>query len=276
MKLNRPKYRNFEPGHFPTEADGFDLVELKYDGWWGQLVLDRYMWELYSRTGQLKKHGQLSTHYARTIIHGEYCVGTEWATEHPEYYGRLAAFDLAAMGGESTEAWSTRTRREMLLGLLAQLAEEEILGGLYAVPRYPIAEAPQLWAYNEEFEGLVFKTARAPWGAPFGRMKRAVEMDYICVGFEESRQGRFLHNGVASVLGGLIPAGSEEPVQVCRVSGLTDEQRREFYRNPNAYMWRVFTARGKRVTAKGALRHPDFVRWRDDKPAQECTWEKGK
>ena len=274
MKLQRPKYKEFPPDEFPDPTNSpYDVVELKYDGIWGQLLLEGYEWRLYSRTGQLKKYGILSEPVARTLLHGEYCVSSEWSVAHPEYYGQLALFGATTLEGVDIAHWSNAGQRTAIRALIRHLQFEEILHGLFLVFQYPLAFAESIWYVNEEFEGLVFKNSQAPWGTRFARMKRQVEMDYVCLGFEESESGKHAGVGVASIIGGLTFAGEDEPAPACRVCGITDEMRREFYRNPNAYVGRVFTAKGNRATKNGALRHPNFVRWRDDKYTDDCTWE---
>ena len=106
MKLDRPKFHNFEPGEFPPPGGMFDVVELKYDGWWGQLELEGFEWRLYSRTGQLKKHGKLREERRYSVLHGEYIFGTEWATEHPEYYDWLAVHGAEYVDGHLVRAAS--------------------------------------------------------------------------------------------------------------------------------------------------------------------------
>lgn len=270
MKLNRPKYKNFKPGDFPTREDGFDVCELKYDGWWGQLVLDGNLWELYSRTGRRLETGGLRRSYNNTLIHGEYIVGTEWAKEHPEYYGLFALFGVESIDGKPLSHRHV-TPSLACHNAAAALADENILGGVFAVNQYRIEDAPMLWEVNREFEGLVFKNSQAPWGAPFGRMKREATMDYVCMGFEMSDADRHRGWGVAGVVGGLYVGGFLK--ETCSVSTLTDEQRAAFFQRPQDYIGRVFEAKGKRITKKGALRHPDFVRWRDDKKACDCVWD---
>ena len=139
------------------------------------------------------------------------------------------------------------------------------------VDQLPIEKAPELWKMAKPFEGLVFKNSQALWGSAFGRMKRDAQMDYVCMGFESSDSDRHAGWGVASILGGLHDADGVLR-QACKVSGLTDDQRRAFYDYPTGYVGRVFTAEGKAVTKTGALRHPNFVRWRDDKAPIECRW----
>ena len=273
MKLDRPKYKNFAPGKFPTREDGFDAVELKYDGWWGQLLLEGHLWELYSRTGRKLEEGGLQRSYARTLLHGEYIVGTEWAKDHPEYYGLFALFGVELFLGKKPP-YPDCTQRWARCNIALDLADENILGGVFAVEQHRIEDAPMLWRLNTEFEGLVFKNSQAPWGAPFGRMKREATMDYVCLGFEHSEADRHKGWGVASIIGGLYFGNVflSAISKACVVSGLTDEDRRRFYENPDHYVGRVFEASGKKVTKNGALRHPNFVRWRDDKTPSECVW----
>jgi ATP-dependent DNA ligase len=270
MKLDRPKYKNFKPGNFPTCEDGFDVCELKYDGWWGQLVLENYNWTLYSRTGRLLKTGLLVNQHdhvkeLRTVLHGEYIVGTEWAKQHPEYYGQFAVFGL-----ENT-LLSNHQQRQALFPILSRLEQEEFVPGLFLVPQFSIEQASTVWDINDGFEGLVFKNSQAPWGNPFGRMKREATMDYVCTGFIESNADRHKGWGVASIVGGLFVDGSLV-TDVCATSSLSDEQRRDFYDNPGRYTGQVFEVKGKKITKTGSMRHPDFVRWRPDKRPEECVW----
>jgi ATP-dependent DNA ligase len=273
MKLERPKFHNYPPGEFPSKADGFDLVELKYDGWWGQLVLAGSEWKLFSRTGQLKKFGVLTEPVGYTVLHGEYCFGTEWSKDHPEYYDQIAVHSAEIVDGEDVRQLDLKHSRAVIREMLGRLRRQPIQRGLFIVKQWPIGSAPSVWKHNEEFEGLVFKNSAAPWGSPYGRMKRGVTMDYICLGFEQSESDRHAGWGVASVLGGLIPAGKDTPRQVCKAGGLNDEARKLFFEHPEKFVGKVFEAEGKKITKSGALRHPNFVRWRTDKKPSECVWQ---
>lgn len=278
MKLERPKFYNFEPGAFPDpkEPCRFDVVELKYDGWWGQLLLQNDHWKLYSRTGQLKKKGTLLKPFdGRTLLHGEFCYGTEWAKDNPQLYNRIAVYGAEMLYGKDVRHVELFELRRLLNRLIPRLQKEEILNGCFLVDQWPLEKARAVWEATPKFEGLVFKDSRAVWGSPYGRMKRGVTMDYICLGFEQSESDRHAGWGVASVIGGLVPQGQMHPVQVCRVSGLDDTYRRAFYDNPDYFIGKVFEASGKKVTKSGALRHPNFVRWREDKSPNDCVWPAG-
>lgn len=271
MKLKRPKYFNLEPEEFPTKSDGFDVVELKYDGWWGQLVLENKVWRLYSRTGQLKKFGELKTPQpGRSIIHGEFCYGTQWAKGRQEY-GKLAVYGAEELKGLDVRGQTNGHVRSMLIQMLPEIhAETSILEGVFLVDQYSIEHAPKMWEEHEDFEGLVFKDSREPWGTAFARMKRNVTAEFICMGFEKSTSDSYAGWGVKSVIGGLYDKAGKL-VEVCRVGGITDTQRSAFFKNPNQFIGKVFTAEGKQLMKSGALRHPNFLIWRGDKRPEECV-----
>ena len=62
--------------------------------------------------------------------------------------------------------------------------------------------------------------------------------------------------------------------EVANVSGMKEDVRYAF--NPNEDIGRVIEVKAQEIASKGRLRHPRFIRWRDDKPQKECTisWQK--
>jgi len=278
MQLNRPIFLNYDSGDFSSIDPKFDIVELKFDGWWGQLLIDRDRWEIYSRSGELKKFGTFtgSLHgspVARTLLHGEFVFGTEWAKDHPSLYEKLVLFGVTEMYGSDVRSMSNSCQRKLIADFLGNHPEQDIVKRCMITDQYPVEESQRLWGREvvvEGYEGLVFKSTTAPWGAEFGRMKREVTMDYVCTGFLDSDSDTYAGWGVASILGGLYVGGTL--TKVCKVSGLTEELRREFFDHPDRYIGKVFEAKGKKISKRGALRHPNFVRWRTDKVAEDCVW----
>jgi len=276
MELDRPKFITFEPGKFPSREE-FDTVELKFDGWWAQFLLEGHTWEIWSRTGELKKHGTLKKPWERTLVHGEYLFGTEWAKDRPNLYDKLALHSVVEYREMSMSQLTYHETGLILEEVVEQLGHEDVRRGVMAVAQWPIEEADKIWAQfvlnrDEDYEGLIFKNSQANWGSPIGRMKKNTSMDYVCMGFEESDSETYAGVGVASIIGGLYVDG--RLVQKCKVSGMLNEQRFEFFDHPERYVGRVFEAEGKKITKKGALRHPNYLRFRDDKPAEDCKWDK--
>jgi ATP-dependent DNA ligase len=135
--------------------------------------------------------------------------------------------------------------------------------------------AEQLWlelVEDGDWEGLIF---RRPDGS-VARMKKLVTMDYVCMGVAESDSETFKGQARA-LLGGLYIADPADPSllvlkQIVSISGLTAAQREAFWARRDELEGLVFEASGKVVFKSGALRHPSFERWRDDKLAADCVW----
>lgn len=276
MKLNRPKFYNFEPGDFPSPGD-FDVVETKKDGWWGQVLLEGDSWQIWSRAGRLVHSGTIPDNIqfpGRTLVHGEYLFGTEWAKDRPDLYDRVALFSAQEIFGESMEGVPLTEVREHLDIVSKLLNKLPVRSGTFVVEQYPISEASRIWEEfvlgEESYEGLVFKNSKAPWNAPMGRMKRNVTMDYVCLDVKVSDSDSYAGTG-KSLVGGLYIDGVLTKV-AHGIGGLTNELRDEFFKNRDNYIGKVFEAEGKKISKRGKLRHPNFLRWREDKLPEECIW----
>lgn len=63
-------------------------------------------------------------------------------------------------------------------------------------------------------------------------------------------------------------------VEIGYVSGFSDEIKEDFLINPNKYIDKVCVVNAMETTADYKLRHPKFVRFRDDINIEDCTFEK--
>ena len=73
-----------------------------------------------------------------------------------------------------------------------------------------------------------------------------------------------------AIRGGLYADG--RLIEVLRVSGLDDRTRQTLAADPERFVGRVFEAKGNALFKSGALRHPSFVRFRNDKFPAECIF----
>lgn len=68
------------------------------------------------------------------------------------------------------------------------------------------------------------------------------------------------HNGQLEVLG--------------YISGVTDDMKEDYVANPEKWKLRPVAVTAMQFTEDNKLRHPRFVRLRDDLSPEDCTWEK--
>jgi len=91
------------------------------------------------------------------------------------------------------------------------------------------------------------------------KLKYETTEDFYVVNFYEG-QGR-LQGSL-----GAIGVGKEKGRELMRVGGgFTDEERQAVWNHLTLYDGMVVEVRGKGCFESGALRHPEFVRWRRDK-----------
>lgn len=261
---HRVKYIDLEPGSDPPA--GFDVVELKFDGHWAEARFDgRGACCIYTRTGTLRKRCEVDRRLPRMTLIGEYLYGTEWSTRR-ERSGRFIAFDIVPKWWQRP---TLATRKQKVHGLCGST---RMPNWFYSCGQFSLDMTETLWnafVKGDDYEGLVFKKSTGRFGEPHARMKRIHTADFVCEGFNP---GKGKYEGVAgSILGSLYVDGVLK--HVCSVNGLTDIQRKAFTDKPEKFIGRVFEATGKGRFESGALRHGSFLRWRNDKRPEECTWD---
>lgn len=246
----------------------YDWCELKYDGHFARVEIVGQQWRIYSSTDRIVEATELST-YSKysTVLWAEHIRGTEWAAkpQRADLYERLAVFASPMVDGKPQPfPHSAVTRRAIANWLKCRNAMP--FDRLFLVDRYALKQARKLWAQyvmKGDYEGLILG---GPHG--LGRMKATASYDYVCMGFEQSDAASYKGWGVRSIIGGLYVHGKLQ--RVTTVAGITDQQRASFYQHPDRYIGHVFEAAGKRLFPNGKLRHPNFLRWRADKPATHC------
>lgn len=263
---HRAPYIDLEPGTDPPP--GFDVVELKFDGHWAEARFDgRGICEIYTRTGTLRKRCEVDRRLPRMTLIGEYLYGTHWST-WGNRSRQFHVFDIVP------SRWRRPTLAKRRRTFARVFNKQRAPEWFHRVEQAPADGWRGLWdSYVETgiFEGLVFKKSTGLFGEPHTRMKRIETADFVCMGFAPGLPGGKYEGVVGSVVCGLYRYGVLG--EVANVAGLTDVQRKAFAANPDSFIGRVFEATGKGRFESGALRHGTFLRWRDDKRPEECTWD---
>jgi len=268
--IDRPKFRELRWEKHKVIPEQYDTVQLKMDGIWGCMKISHGQWAIYSRTGKMKVDGVLEDRTLDAILLGEFMFGSHWGHKmgkNRNFY----IFDCAEMNGENITDMTLSSRMTFATEMYHRLNGE--IEGLRILETYKTEEWSRLWdEFVQEYgyEGLVFKDSSSKFydKKAWARMKAVVEMDYICTGFRDADEGTKYEGMVGSVLGTLI----DKDVYVT-VGGITEAQREVFTKMPEMYVGQVFTAKGNNWYPSGAIRHPQFIRWRSDKEPEECVYE---
>lgn len=189
----------------------------------------------------------------------------EWKDDHFHAFDCIMANDREAVDRPFGE------RAELAQRVIDQYRSDDISWVHYR----PLKEAADLFAlacgdFADHWDGVVLKDCTAAYNEldrPHWKVKPSITVDFICTGINIS--GSQYQRGTAcSIVGGLFVDG--ELRDVSKVSGLPHDLRAALTADPASFIGRVFEVRGQKQYKTGAVRHPVWVRWRDDKPSEDC------
>ena len=277
--IDRPKFRELrytsdEYGTTTLIPDRYDVVEAKMDGIWGCLILEKGYYRMYSRTGKIKAVGEIpkwDDKRDKCILLGEFMHGSAWG-HRKDIDKDFFIFDCLMYNG----AWlgnKPDNARTIYASRLREQLNDRGFEWIRNVYRYKVENWQSLWdskVQQDGYEGLIFKDSMAHYGDKdaWMRMKAVVEIDYICKGMGDADEKSKYAGMVGSVIGTLYDKECE-----VKCSGLSEKDRQHYTDRATDYLGRVFTAKGNGWYPSGAIRHPKLVRWRDDKPMEECTYD---
>lgn len=281
------------------------IIEPKYDGF--RLVayvhddgVDFYTRELKKQNGKLPYiEEQLSKMFpSGTVLDGEITAhyqnddGTyEMDFEHvqsvmlslPERSVQVAQevrplnyymFDIMFYDGEDIRGKTLRERKITLKVLTSAKGKMDnvFLG--------PFVEAKQEYHdewYNSGFEGSVAKLLDSTYQSGsrskgWFKIKPHKEVDVIVTGYTEGDTEGKYHDTIGSITFGQ-PDENGVIIERGQCSGMTEDMRYDVGNNRDKYLGKVMTIKHMGVY-KGStrFRHPQFLRWRDDKPASQVIW----
>ena len=270
--IDRPKFKEIRYKKDREIPEKYNIVQLKMDGIWGCMKISYGQWAIYSRTGKMKADGVLEDKTIDAILLGEFMFGSHWGHKMDKDRN-FYVFDCLRWDGVDVSDYPLLSRINYAEETFHRIDVGGSIEGMRMLQAYPTENWKYLWdTYILEYgyEGLVFKDATSVYKDKnaWARMKAVVEMEYICTGFRDAEKGTKYEGLVGSVLGTLI---DKDVYITC--GGITEAQRKMFTKYPERYIGLVFTAKGNNWYPSGAIRHPMFMRWRDDKEPEECSYE---
>ena len=285
--INRPKFKEvtYEDALRKTSARmDYDVVEPKMDGIWGAMHIKHGKYQIWSRTGKLKKEGRADESGQEMCILGEFMHGSHWGKKN-NIDGMFYAFDMVQCNGDwdfSDQPLKDRRKR---------LNNYWEMGGYF--PKFVrineqqnIEDWNDMWKARVEkqgFEGVILKNTNESYmDATWCKTKDRADIDYVCMGFGDGHEGTKYENTVGSIYGGLYKLNikyegekeirTKELVDVCHVGGLTEPQRDFFNKHRDYFKGKVFTAYGNQIFESGAIRHGKFKSFRTDKEPSDCDF----
>lgn len=257
------------------EADGNYVAEPKMDGIWGSAVSTKEFGEgFYSRTHKGKSMDMPSLPVG-TILVGELGYGSEVSRQRKAEIGHdfMDVFDVVMLDGKFVNSLDMEERRARLEKFHAGLPPE--LKDYYLLVEQVSSNFVEFCARQDEGivlkkrgEGtaFIFETKSPHWI----KVKKVHHVDAVVMGYKISTSKT--HGGYIEAFQlGVYKEG--RLVEISSVGALKADLRRDGLNDWDKYKGRVMEVECYRIFESGKLRHPSMVRWRDDKAAEDCTWE---
>lgn len=284
------------------------MLEPKFDGWRMIAIVDKDQHvTLWSRTGKPYRAQaperileELSWFPPGTILDGEMVDRTDNknCTAVTNVFGKsktqplqieidrihYIVFDCIELHGESIADLALQGRRGQIGAFFgASTADTILLGGLEPpftriamTPQAPAEEEFHALMLEEGFEGTMVKDLESTYafgkrGHGWFKLKDTTDIDVVIMGMELDGKGQ--HTGKV----GRFRVGQwceGELMERARVNPYDDAMRNAMSADPESFVGRVCTIKHYGRLCNG-LRHPTFVTWREDKPADECGWDDG-
>ena len=209
---------------------------------------------------------------AGTLLDGE-LVGKSWAetasllsrSGGSEAGLRYVIFDVPFLEGRDLRAQPFSARRAELEKLAPAFDGSTLVLSKLLTPVANLAET--IWAAGGE--GLIIKDRSARYipgdRRAWAKIKEVNTAEGVILGYDAGKVGKYSDTTGAVRIG---QYRNGELVQVCAISGMTDDVRRSL---DDRVVGKVVEFAYHQRTAE-SYRHPRWLRQRDDKRPEDCTW----
>ncbi len=186
-------------------------------------------------------------------------------------------FDIQWYGDMDMQLLPYLKRKARIYDILSGFSEGDTVhytdSGL-AVPKHT-ADIESMWNYVVEEqggEGIMLKDNRvAKYGKDWIKVKKEDTVDAFILG---ATPGKGKYEGMIGALE-LAVMSNDMIFPIGKCSGMTDAERREMTNLALEHKLknRVCEVKYNEVTKNKQLRHPRFIRWREDKTPEQCLLE---
>jgi len=188
----------------------------------------------------------------------------------------MDVFDVLRIEGKDVTQWDDNDRRRVLFDVWDKWPQE-LQEWFRLVPRWDSRFRKH---FKEQDEGLVLKrvgdrTAHFyvcdSLNPHWIKVKREITVDMVVMDYELSNASSFVKPAAKRLICGVYKDGKLQ--LMTRVGNMTAEMRYDIAANFYKYKGRVIEIVCNKVFESGAVRHPRFKCFRDDKMPEDCTWE---
>ena len=249
----------------------YTSCQLKFDGWWTLIKIKDQNAQVITSKGVLRAIFPIDS--PDIVLNCEWIYGTTWAQKSP-LFDKFMIFDCLEFDGWDYKIFPYRKRMEKAGEWLSFI--ERYFPKFALIDSFPTTDWYHFWKNHvtidsrQAFEGIVFRNDEDNFYLQkVARMKKEVTMEYVVMDYKEGN-GR-LQGTLGAVIGGMYVNSILVPI--CTVGGGYDDSMRDYiWINREKFLGKVFEARGKTLFPSGALRHPAFTRFREDKNPHGCIW----
>lgn len=187
---------------------------------------------------------------------------------------KFAVFDILFFDGCDLRDIPYMDRLSILIDFINILKEYNDASFIDITPTKPIKkeeiEKEMESALNEGYEGIVIKPLSKFYydkGALI-KVKKFETVDLVIMDYQPG-EGKY-EGLIGAVIVGYYDEATDSLVKVAKVNCGTDEERRNWTANWNNMLGKVMEVKCQEITDK-SLRHPVYIRLRDDKSYKMCT-----
>ncbi len=188
-------------------------------------------------------------------------------------------YDVPRLKGQDITHLPLRERRQHLEKLVEEL-KQYIPIELH--DQYPATDAQSLFekVVAKGGEGVMLKDLNARYGNGWFKVKKTKTWDVVIMGFSDAKKTSKKVDGtvsetqfhkdnmIGSIIFGMYKDG--KLIQLGSCSGMSANVRKELSINGDKYIGAVIEIKGQERTKSGAFRHARFVKFRQDKAAEQC------
>jgi bifunctional non-homologous end joining protein LigD len=185
---------------------------------------------------------------------------------------RYHVFDILYYKGKDLRGCPLVTRKAYLKQLINELPPKIRKNWVYLEP---IENSKKSFdrIVKQGGEGVVLKRlsslyAEGKRNKDWIKVKKFSTYDAIIIGYHPGT-GKYKSLFGALLVGQYVDSKLQE---VARVSGMTDEQRTTIWKNKDKFLGTVIEFKAQNPTKAKRYRHPEFLRFRNDKNPKDCTF----